>query len=138
MGFGRLSAGRISQEAIDCFLALLRDTDTMRNEIEAGPRIIPLRGMNKSILLPAELLASIETPVYFLWGAEDPLGGEEVAHDFVKQIPNAQLEIMPGAGHASGWTIPFMRARPSPNGWVSQGHKAGRWQRGWDSPYRRG
>ena len=32
-----LDAGRISQEAIDWFVALLRDTDTMRNEIKAGP-----------------------------------------------------------------------------------------------------
>ena len=86
---------------LDWFVALLRDTPTMRNELKAGPRIIYARGgMNKRILLPAGLLASIQAPIYFLWGAEDPLGGAEIARQFVKQIPNAELELMPGAGHA--------------------------------------
>src|SRR5881296_2072410 len=77
-----------------------RDTDTMRNEIKAGPRIIKLWGMNNSVLLPMSLLATIRTPVYFLWGQEDPFGGEDIAREFVKAVPNCQLEIVPGAGHA--------------------------------------
>ena len=114
-----LSSGRISQEAIDWFLALLRDTNTLRNEIQAGPRIIPLRGMNKSVLLPASLLASIETPIYFLWGEEDPLGGGEVARAFVKNVPNAQLEIMPRAGHAV-WMDDPEHAATTVEKWLSQ------------------
>ena len=96
-----LEAGRITEEMLDWFVSLLRDTDTMRNELKAGPRIIYARGgMNEDILLPAGLLASIQTPIYFLWGAEDPLGGAEIARQFVKHFPNAELELMPGAGHA--------------------------------------
>ena len=96
-----LEAGRVSQEMLDWFVALLRDTDTMRNEIKAGPRIIyPLRGMNQSVLLPASLLAAIQTPVYFLWGEEDPFGHPAIARGFVPQLPNAELELMPAAGHA--------------------------------------
>src|SRR5205814_1920738 len=34
-----LEAGKISQEMIGMFLALLRDTDTMSNELKQGPRI---------------------------------------------------------------------------------------------------
>ena len=86
---------------LDWFVALLRDTPTMRNELKAGPRIIYARGgMNEDILFPANLLASMQTPIYFLWGAEDPLGGADIARRFVEQIPNAELELMPGAGHA--------------------------------------
>ncbi len=96
-----LEAGRISQEGLDWFLALLRDTDTMRNELKAGPRLLsPLRGMNRSILLPESLLTRIHTPVHFLWGEEDPFGGADTARQFVKHLPNAELELMPGAGHA--------------------------------------
>jgi pimeloyl-ACP methyl ester carboxylesterase len=95
-----LAAGRVSDEAIGWYLALLRDTGTMANEIKAGPRIITLRGMNESILLPHALLASISTPVYFLWGEEDPFGGADIARAFTAYIPSSQLEIMPGAGHA--------------------------------------
>lgn len=96
-----LGAGRVPQELLDWFLALLRDTDTMRNELRAGPRIVlPLRGMNDRVLLPMSLLAKIHTPVHFLWGEEDPLGGPEIARAFVEHLPNAGLELLPGAGHA--------------------------------------
>jgi 2-hydroxy-6-oxonona-2,4-dienedioate hydrolase len=96
-----LEAGRITQEMLDWFLSLLRDTDTMRNELKAGPRIIhPVRGMNRRLLLPPSLLSKVSTPLYFLWGEEDPLGGADIARSFVKHFPNAELELMPGAGHA--------------------------------------
>lgn len=96
-----LEAGRVSPEMVACYLALLRDTRTMRNELDAGPRILtPLRGMSDHVLLPAALLASIGTPVHFLWGEEDPFGGADVARAFASQLPNAELELVPGAGHA--------------------------------------
>jgi 2-hydroxy-6-oxonona-2,4-dienedioate hydrolase len=96
-----LEAGRVSQEAVGCYLALLRDTDTMRNELRAGPRLIhPFRGMDERTLLPADLLARVHTPVFFLWGEEDPFGDAGIAQRFVEQLPNAELELLPGAGHA--------------------------------------
>ena len=97
-----LEAGRISQEGLDWFLSLLRDTDTLRNELQALPRIIhPVRGMNHRVLMPASLLAKIEAPVQFVWGDKDPYGGAAIAREFVRQLPNAALELMPGAGHAA-------------------------------------
>ena len=96
-----IDAGRVSDEAIEWFLALLRDTDTMRNEIKTMPRVISaIRGMNDSLLLPESLLAGIRTPIYFLWGEEDLYGGPESARQFVARIPGAELELLPGAGHA--------------------------------------
>lgn len=96
-----LDAGRISQEVVDCFRSLLNDTDTMRNELRAGPTIVrPLRGINTDLLFPPAFLASVDTPVYFLWGEKDPFGGAEIARAFVPQLPNATLEILAGAGHA--------------------------------------
>ncbi len=114
-----LDAGRISQELIDAYVALLRDTDTMRNEIKAGPRIINLRGMNNSVLLPKSLLTTIRTPVYFLWGQEDPFGGEDIAREFVKALPNCELEIMPGAGHAVWLDDPVGAAKTTAR-WLNQ------------------
>jgi 2-hydroxy-6-oxonona-2,4-dienedioate hydrolase/4,5:9,10-diseco-3-hydroxy-5,9,17-trioxoandrosta-1(10),2-diene-4-oate hydrolase len=96
-----LEAGRISQEMLGSFLALLRDTDTMRNELAAGPRLLtPIRGLNADTLLPIELLNRVTTPVHFLWGDEDPMGGAAVARAFVAHLPNADLELVPGGGHA--------------------------------------
>jgi pimeloyl-ACP methyl ester carboxylesterase len=102
LGLGpALEAGRVAPEVLDCYLALLRDTDTMRNELRAGPRLIgPLRGMDEQALLPANLLARIDTPVYFLWGANDPLGGADIARRFTARLANAELELVPEAGHA--------------------------------------
>jgi pimeloyl-ACP methyl ester carboxylesterase len=96
-----LEAGRVPQEVVGCYLALLRDTDTMRNELRAGPRLIfPFRGLDERVLLPADLLATIQAPVYFLWGEDDPFGGADIAQRFVTQLPNVELELLPGAGHA--------------------------------------
>ena len=98
---GALASGRFSQTDVDWSLALLRDTNTLRNELETSPRLItPLRGMNRSTLLPDDLLTQIRTPMHFLWGVDDPFGGPDIARAFVERVPKAGLELMPGAGHA--------------------------------------
>jgi pimeloyl-ACP methyl ester carboxylesterase len=96
-----LDTGRFTEEMLACYVSLLRDTDTMRNELAAGPRIVlPLRGMNERVLFSPSLLASIHTPLYFLWGEDDPQGGADVARHFVGHFPDAVLELVPEAGHA--------------------------------------
>jgi pimeloyl-ACP methyl ester carboxylesterase len=116
-----LAAGRVSPEAVGCYLALLRDTDTMRNELRAGPRLIrPFRGMDERGLLPAGLLASLHTPVYFLWGEEDPFGDPAIARRFVAQLPNAELELLAGAGHAV-WMDDPGRAAATVRGFLDRG-----------------
>ena len=96
-----IDTGAMTDEMIDWYWSLLRHTDTMRNEIEAGPRLIrPIRGLDERLLLPARLLATMTTPVGFLWGEHDIYGGAETARAFAAQIPTAELEIMPDAGHA--------------------------------------
>ena len=82
------------------FRSLLNHTDTMANELKQGPPIItPINGFNDSILIPDEVLASIAVPTYFLWGTNDPMGGEAIARPFAAKVPGSTLEMMPG-GHA--------------------------------------
>lgn len=102
IGLGQaLESGRFNQVSLDWYVSLLRDTHTMRNDIGASPRLMgPLSGLNKRAVLPASMLAGIHTPIFFLWGEEDPNGGAEVARRFVEQFPEAELELMPGVGHA--------------------------------------
>jgi pimeloyl-ACP methyl ester carboxylesterase len=97
---GALETGRVSQDLVDCYVSLLRDTDTMHNELEIGRWTMNWQGLNEDIVLSREFLSQIETPIQFLWGEDDPFGSPEAARAFVRQIPNARLEIMPGAGHA--------------------------------------
>jgi pimeloyl-ACP methyl ester carboxylesterase len=98
---GALDAGKISDEFIDWFHSVARDTDTIRNEIHSLPPITSVRaGLNRDLLLDAALLGSIEVPVSFLWGTDDPMGGIDIAETFVARIPGARLEVLAGAGHA--------------------------------------
>lgn len=96
-----LEAGAISAEAISCYTALLRHTDTMVNELSVGRFLMrPVKGLDERLLLSDEELARIQAPIYFLWGEEDPFGGVDIAREFAGRIPTAELEILPGAGHA--------------------------------------
>jgi pimeloyl-ACP methyl ester carboxylesterase len=95
-----IDAGRLPQQAIDWWRAQVNDTDTMRNDIDASPPIMRLfGGVNDSILLSDEVLGRITSPTLFVWGADDPFGGESVARAFAPRVPGARLEIVPG-GHA--------------------------------------
>ncbi len=95
-----VESGRFGAAEMAWFLSVLRDTDTMRNEIDSMPPVVTMRGFNDETLLPASVLTAVTAPTYMLWGADDPTGGAEIARQFVAQLPNATLEVMPGAGHA--------------------------------------
>jgi 2-hydroxy-6-oxonona-2,4-dienedioate hydrolase len=96
-----LEAGTFSDDMVDWFVSLLRDTNTMKNDVRSSPKVItPLRGLNKRMLLPDELLERVTMPVLFLWGDEDPNGGESIARSFASRFPDAQLEVIANAGHA--------------------------------------
>jgi len=96
-----LVTGRFDDDMIDWYWLLLRDTDTMRNDIRSSPSLItPIRGLNQRLLLSDDLLARVTMPVLFLWGDEDPNGGESVARAFASRLPDATLEVIQQAGHA--------------------------------------
>ena len=96
-----IEMGTFTDDMIDWFLALQRDTDTMVNDLRSSPKIVtPVRGLDQRILHTDELLAGVTMPTLFLWGDEDPNGGENVARQFVARLPDAQLEMIPRAGHA--------------------------------------
>ncbi len=95
-----LDDGRITRHDIGCYLALLRHTDTMRNELGPARAFVgPLRGLNR-LLLSDEVLARVTAPTYFVWGGNDPFGNAETARQLVARMPDAEYEVMPGAGHA--------------------------------------
>ena len=98
---GALAAGNIGDEFLDWFRSVATDTDTIRNEIDSLPAITNVRhGLNEDLLLSDELLGSIHRPIAFLWGSDDPMGGVDIAEEFVAKIPGATLEMLDGAGHA--------------------------------------
>ncbi len=102
VGLGRaLETGRFTDDMLDWFVSLLRDTQTLKNEARSSPKVItPLGGLNHRMLLQNDVLARVTMPVLFLWGDEDPNGGESIARAFASRFPQAQLEVIANAGHA--------------------------------------
>lgn len=96
-----IDSGLFGEEALDWFVAVLRHTSTMQNELEATPRmILPLRGLNTSVLLSDELLSRVTVPTLTIWGEDDPQGGAATARAFSSRLPNSELDLRPGAGHS--------------------------------------
>ena len=110
---GALDSGKFNAEMLDWFVALLRYTPTLLNEIRATPKVItPVKGVNQEMLFTDELLAKITSPVHRFWGEDDPNGGAETAKQFVARLPHCSLELVPGAGHAP-WIDETERATTS-------------------------
>ena len=96
-----MDAGRVSPEAIATYAALLNHTPTLRNELSLSRAFLsPIHGLDRRLLVSAADRASITVPVRLVWGDGDSFGGPEIARDFVAPFPDAQLEIVAGAGHA--------------------------------------
>lgn len=95
-----IETGRFSDEELAWFLALLGDTDTMRNELRSGRYLSLRHGLAPELIVADDVLASIRSPMLLLWGDEDPFGGQQVAEAFAARIPDATLTLVAAAGHA--------------------------------------
>ena len=95
-----LDADGISRPFMDWYLALQRDTDTMRNDMALVGSLVTQRGqVHPALELSEDLLGRVEVPTHFFWGADDPFGGEAVAVRTVAEMPDASLEMVVDAGH---------------------------------------
>ncbi|MCW3464585.1 alpha/beta fold hydrolase [Chitinophaga nivalis] len=72
---------RITTNALKCLNIIRTAKSAQRNYVTA--------------LLPA-----ITTPVLLLWGEDDKISPPDVAHDFLRLLPNAELVMIPHCGHA--------------------------------------
>lgn len=52
------------------------------------------------------LLATVQTPTLLVWGSEDQVVPVNTGELYAKALPNAQLEIVPGAGHVVEYEEP--------------------------------
>ena len=98
---GAVESGKFTAEMLDWFVALLRFTPTLLNEIRSTPKVIrPIAGLNEAMLFTDDLLARVTSPTYCFWGEDDPNGGAETARQFAVRLPKCTLELVPHAGHA--------------------------------------
>ena len=101
-GLGRaIDSGAFDDDMVEFMYALLRDTDTLANDMRSSPKVVrPIKGYDTDLLLTDELLSRLVMPTLFLWGADDPNGGAAVGRAFAPRLPHAELVIVPGAEHA--------------------------------------
>lgn len=59
----------------------------------------------------APLLREVETPVLLVWGSADAVVPPVVGRQYLAALPNARLEVLPGAGHFVEYEEPDRLAR---------------------------
>jgi 2-hydroxy-6-oxonona-2,4-dienedioate hydrolase len=111
-----LDANRIDPALFDWYLALRRHTDTFPNEMAMiASGVSPLHGFDSALTLGVEVLEAVTTPIYFLWGTDDTFGGQDVAERLVSLLPDAELEMLPDAGHLPWLDAPAYTASRTAN-----------------------
>jgi pimeloyl-ACP methyl ester carboxylesterase len=94
-----LDAGLIPDEIFEWHMALMRDTSTMRNErAMIRDAVIGQQGWRPALTFEAGELAAIRNPTLYVIGTADPEGSVDFARHIVRQLPNAELQVI-GRGH---------------------------------------
>ena len=100
IGHGKsIKAGKIPKPFFDWYLALQRDTDTMRNDSAMIAGAITRKGVRPELTIPDSVFSSVTAPTLFLWGEDDTFGGKAEAEHVVRVMPHAELVMLADSGH---------------------------------------
>jgi pimeloyl-ACP methyl ester carboxylesterase len=95
-----LDAGRIPDVFFDWHVALIRNTETMRNErAMIRDAVIGEGGWRPGLPFEPAELAAIRQPLLYVIGTADPEGSVDYAESVVGMLPNAELSVLPDGGH---------------------------------------
>jgi pimeloyl-ACP methyl ester carboxylesterase len=95
-----LDAGLIPDVFFDWHVALIRNTETMRNErAMIRDAVIGGRGWRPGLTFEPAELAAIRQPLLYVIGTADPEGTVDYAERVVGMLPNADLRVLPDGGH---------------------------------------
>ena len=112
---GTVDNDKVSDEMLDWLVSLFRDTETFGNDVRYSPRPAGIAGAIDAVRHPPELLAKVTSSVHLFWGADDLFGDESSAREFAEALPNAELQLVPGAGHAPWLDEPDLAAEAVTN-----------------------
>lgn len=74
----------------------------------------PLHPMGKPEKLRIDQFADISIPMLFLQGTNDALSRLDLFEEHIASLPNADVELLEGAGHGArggGWSVESMTER---------------------------
>jgi pimeloyl-ACP methyl ester carboxylesterase len=94
-----LDAGRIPDELIDWIVALMRYTDTMRNDHSWLRTLIGWRGPRLGLTFEPAEIAAIRQPLLYVYGTADWDGTIDVAERVAALLPRAEVRIVQDGGH---------------------------------------
>lgn len=94
-----VATGRLPSGFIDWATTMLGTTGTVAHELEALAQRVGVRGVAPEARIDVEYLRSVSAPTGFFWGTRDVLGGPDLAVRTVASMPDATLQLVPGAGH---------------------------------------
>jgi 2-hydroxy-6-oxonona-2,4-dienedioate hydrolase len=95
-----LDAGRIPDVFFDWHVALIRNTETMRNErAMIRDAVIGGGGWRPGLTFEPAELAAIRQPLLYVIGTADPEGTVNYAERVVGMLPTAELSVLPDGGH---------------------------------------
>ncbi len=96
-GFGKMLAGLsagIGADAADEYWKAYADEERRRGQLE-----LYRSGDFEKLRAYEGRLAELEVPALVVWGEEDQFAPVAGAHRFVRELPGARLEVLPGTGH---------------------------------------
>lgn len=95
-----IEQGAFSDEMLAYMAAVGRHTPTLHND--ANYMAVPVGpfGGIAAVEHAPELLAKVSAPVHLFWGTDDIFGSPESARTFADELPDAELQLVDGAGHA--------------------------------------
>ena len=95
-----LDRGGIPDVYFDWHVALIRNTETMRNErAMIRDAVIGRGGWRPGLTFEPAELAAIRQPLLYVIGTADPEGTVDYASRVVGMLPNAGLSVLPEGGH---------------------------------------
>lgn len=100
-----VAAGKFSH-FITWRLSLTSDTPSMKHERSMVRAYLGRNTWREGFLPTDAELASIHQPARMLFGSADPTGSSDIWRRFVDLLPNAELEVVDGAGHMPWWDDP--------------------------------
>jgi pimeloyl-ACP methyl ester carboxylesterase len=94
-----IDGSRIPDEFIPWHTAATRETGSMRHEREMVRAVASPRGFRPGLVLQHPELSTIRTPTLYVYGTADPVASVEIVERVVAALPQAELDLVQGAGH---------------------------------------
>ena len=105
-----LAAGKLDR-FLEWRLAFAKETPSMRHERNMVQAVLGPNGWRNGFVPADGALAAVSHKTKMLLGSNDPTGPVELYRAFMDRLPNAEFEVIDGAGHMPWWDEPQLVGR---------------------------